>query len=42
MVSGIGPKTTLQRHGIPVVLNLAGVGQNSWVSGTVLGKAPLD
>lgn len=28
MVSGIGPKDTLERFGIPVVKNLPGVGQN--------------
>ena len=28
MVSGVGPAATLQKHGIPVVSNLAGVGQN--------------
>ncbi|KAL4783813.1 hypothetical protein BJX76DRAFT_368062 [Aspergillus varians] len=28
MVSGIGPAANLQRHGIPVVANLPGVGQN--------------
>ena len=30
MVSGIGPQATLQQHGIQVVKNLAGVGQNMW------------
>ncbi|KAL4733272.1 hypothetical protein BDV11DRAFT_89854 [Aspergillus similis] len=30
MVSGIGPRETLERHGIPVVKELAGVGQNMW------------
>ena len=30
MVSGIGPKTTLQQYGIQVISNLAGVGQNMW------------
>jgi choline dehydrogenase len=28
MVSGVGPKETLEQHGIPVVANLPGVGQN--------------
>ncbi|KAK6063600.1 GMC oxidoreductase [Seiridium cupressi] len=28
MLSGIGPKAMLEQHGIPVVSNLAGVGQN--------------
>jgi choline dehydrogenase len=32
MVSGIGPKTALQEHKIPVIQNLPGVGQNMWVS----------
>lgn len=31
MVSGVGPSRTLQRLGIPVVSDLAGVGQNLWV-----------
>ncbi|PQE33568.1 gmc oxidoreductase protein [Rutstroemia sp. NJR-2017a WRK4] len=30
MVSGIGPQDTLQKFGIPVLSNLAGVGQNLW------------
>lgn len=30
MVSGIGPGATLQRHGISVLSDLAGVGQNMW------------
>ncbi|KAI4253432.1 MAG: hypothetical protein LQ352_003698 [Teloschistes flavicans] len=30
MVSGIGPKTTLQQYGIQVIKDLAGVGQNMW------------
>ena len=30
MVSGIGPRKTLQQYGIQVVSNLAGVGQNMW------------
>lgn len=32
MVSGIGPRATLERFGIPVVVELPGVGQNMWVS----------
>jgi len=32
MVSGIGPKKTLQQYGIPVIADLQGVGQNMWVS----------
>ena len=28
MVSGIGPKTTLEKYSIPVVSHLPGVGQN--------------
>ncbi|TVY83449.1 Dehydrogenase patE [Lachnellula suecica] len=28
MVSGIGPRVTLEAHGIPVIANLPGVGQN--------------
>lgn len=31
MVSGIGPRQTLERHGIPVISDLPGVGQNLWV-----------
>ncbi|KAL1958124.1 hypothetical protein VTO42DRAFT_5164 [Malbranchea cinnamomea] len=30
MVSGIGPKATLEAHGIPVIKDLPGVGQNMW------------
>ncbi|KAL8832584.1 MAG: hypothetical protein Q9170_004828 [Blastenia crenularia] len=30
MVSGVGPAATLQEHGIPVVVDLPGVGQNEW------------
>lgn len=30
MVSGVGPADALARHGIPVVSELAGVGQNMW------------
>jgi len=30
MVSGIGPRATLQQYGINVLSNLAGVGQNMW------------
>ncbi|MCJ1306606.1 hypothetical protein MMC25_000249 [Agyrium rufum] len=30
MVSGVGPSATLQKLGIPVISNLAGVGQNMW------------
>ena len=30
MVSGIGPQATLQRYGIQVIKDLAGVGQNMW------------
>ncbi|PLB46518.1 alcohol oxidase [Aspergillus steynii IBT 23096] len=30
MVSGIGPAPTLQDHGIPVIADLPGVGQNMW------------
>ena len=32
MVSGIGPSATLESHGIQVIKNLLGVGQNMWVS----------
>jgi choline dehydrogenase len=32
MVSGVGPKATLDQFKIPVVNNLPGVGQNMWVS----------
>lgn len=31
MVSGIGPKETLEALDIPVIADLAGVGQNMWV-----------
>lgn len=30
MVSGVGPKNTLQDHNIPIVSSLPGVGQNMW------------
>ncbi|KAL6719080.1 hypothetical protein ACLMJK_003315 [Lecanora helva] len=30
MVSGVGPAATIQALGIPVIANLAGVGQNMW------------
>ncbi|KAL4784153.1 hypothetical protein BJX76DRAFT_233212 [Aspergillus varians] len=30
MVSGIGPRDTLQSHGIPIISDLPGVGQNLW------------
>jgi choline dehydrogenase len=30
MVSGVGPRATLEQHNIPVVANLPGVGQNMW------------
>lgn len=30
MVSGIGPKETLDRYGIPVLTNRPGVGQGMW------------
>lgn len=30
MVSGVGPKATLEEHGIPIVSQLEGVGQNLW------------
>lgn len=36
MLSGIGPQAELDRLGIPVVLNLPGVGQN--LMGIVLHK----
>ncbi|THZ33988.1 hypothetical protein D6C90_07974 [Aureobasidium pullulans] len=32
MVSGIGPSSTLERHGIPIVADRPGVGQNLWAS----------
>lgn len=35
MVSGIGPKMTLQQHNIPVIKESPGVGQNLWVSASV-------
>lgn len=31
MVSGVGPKATLEKHSIPIVSKLTGVGQNMWV-----------
>jgi len=32
MVSGIGPKATLQQYDIPIIADRPGVGQNMWVS----------
>lgn len=32
MVSGVGPRATLERFGIPIVKELPGVGENMWVS----------
>lgn len=32
MVSGIGPSSTLERHGIPIIADRPGVGQNLWAS----------
>lgn len=37
MVSGIGPKTTLDKFGIKVVKDLPGVGQNMWDSTNIGG-----
>ena len=37
MVSGIGPKETLQKFDIPVISDLPGVGQNMWDSAYVGG-----
>lgn len=31
MVSGVGPTATLEDYGIPVVVDVPGVGQNEWV-----------
>ena len=31
MVSGIGPKATLQQHNIPIITERPGIGQNLWV-----------
>jgi choline dehydrogenase len=44
MVSGVGPRATLERVGVPVVVELPGVGQNMWVSAVpmgVIGSAEL-
>jgi len=37
MVSGVGPRATLERVGVPVVVELPGVGQNMWVSAVLAG-----
>ncbi|SMY29237.1 unnamed protein product [Zymoseptoria tritici ST99CH_1A5] len=37
MVSGIGPKETLQKYNIPVVKDLPGVGQNMWDTANIGG-----
>ena len=39
MVSGIGPSETLSRHGIPVIADRPGVGQNMWAR-YLFGKLP--
>ena len=31
VISGIGPKTTLQQHGISIQVDAPGVGQGMWV-----------
>ena len=36
MVSGIGPQQVLERHQIPVLSDLQGVGQNMWVRSLLL------
>lgn len=35
MVSGIGPKNTLESLGIEVIADRPGVGQNMWVSSLI-------
>lgn len=32
MLSGVGPASTLDEFKIPIVADVAGVGQNMWVS----------
>jgi choline dehydrogenase len=39
MVSGIGPRATLDKFGVPVLSDLPGVGQNIWDSCPVSGPA---
>lgn len=39
MVSGIGPRATVERFSIPVVADLPGVGQNIWDSCPISGPA---
>ena len=41
MVSGIGPRATLERFSIPVIADLPGVGQNIWDSCPVTGPSYL-
>jgi hypothetical protein len=36
MVSGVGPKETLEKFDIDVISELKGVGQNMWVRITVM------
>ena len=38
MVSGVGPSETLEKYGIPVIANRAGVGQNMWVSNRTVAE----
>lgn len=42
MVSGVGPRGELEPHGIPVISNVPGVGQNMWDHPTFGPSYPVD
>lgn len=42
MVSGIGPSSTLEQHGIPIIADRPGVGQNLWASQIIPSKSPIN
>lgn len=42
MVSEIGPSSTLEQHGIPIIADRPGVGQNLWASQIIPSKSPIN
>lgn len=42
MVSGIGPSSTLEQHGNPIIADRPGVGQNRWASQIIPSKSPVN